>query len=273
MGTVEALILGIVQGLTEFLPVSSSGHLVVAQALLGFRKPVLLFDIMVHLATLGSLAVVFRADLAWLWRSARPAQRGGRAADLPPTQRAEGRRFVWLLIIGTLPTGVIGLLFHRPVERLFTQPAVVGAMLVVTGVVLWATKRAPIGRRRITAMSWVDALIIGAVQGFALIPGISRTGTTIAVALFLGLERDLAARYGLLLGVPAIAGAVVVGAFKGGAATTGLGATLTAMGVAFVMGYVALRILLRTVVAGRLAAFAPYCWVVGLVILVTAAVV
>jgi undecaprenyl-diphosphatase len=272
MGTFEALTLGAVQGLTEFLPVSSSGHLVVAQSLFGFQKPLLLFDIMVHLATLGSLAAVFRADLAWLLRSVRPAPIGRQSANLAPERRAEGRRLFWLLVVGTLPAGAIGLLFHRSVERLFAQPAVAGLMLLVTGSALWATRRAPTGRRRIGAMGWVDALVIGAAQGFAILPGISRTGATIAVALFLGLERDLAARYGLLLGVPAIAGAVVVGALKGGAAAAGLGATLIAMVVAFAMGYVALRIVLRTVMAGRLAAFAPYCWLVGLVIIATAVV-
>ncbi|MFQ5893797.1 MAG: undecaprenyl-diphosphate phosphatase, partial [Nitrospinota bacterium] len=234
-------------------------------------EPVLLFDIMVHLATLGSLAAVFRAELAWLWRSLRPPPPGA-SSDLNPTTRAEGRRFVVLILVGTLPTGLMGLLFYRPVEQLTIHPAVAGAMLVVTGGVLWATRRVPPGRRQIRAMGWTDALLIGAAQGSALVPGLSRTGVTIAMALFLGLDRELAARYGLLLGIPAIVGAVMVGLVKGGMATTGLGAVLTAMVVAFAMGYVALRVVLRTVVAGRLAAFAPYCWAVGLVILITVAV-
>lgn len=271
MGTWEALTLGAVQGLTEFLPVSSSGHLVVAQALLGLREPVLLFDVMVHLATLGSLAAVFREELVLLWRSLLPTP-PGKTSNLNPAELAEGRRFVLLLFVGTLPTGIIGLLFHRPVERLFAQPAVAGAMLLVTGAILWATRRVGPGRREIEAMRWTDAILIGAAQGCALLPGISRTGTTIAVALFLGLEREFAARYSLLLGIPAIAGAVLIGAFKGGLASTGLGAILVAMVVAFATGYMALRIVLRVVVAGRLSAFAPYCWLVGLVILLTAAV-
>lgn len=271
MGTWEALTLGIVQGLTEFLPVSSSGHLVVAQALLGFREPVLFFDVMVHLATLGSLAVVFKADLAWLWRSIRPAPLG-RTSNLNPAKRVEGRRFVFLLFVGMVPTVVIGLLFLRPLERLFAEPARVGAMLMVTGLLLWATRRLQPGRRKMEAMGWSDALLIGAVQGCALVPGISRTGVTIAVALFLGLERELAARYSLLLGIPAIGGAVMLGAFKGGLSPTGLGPILIAMILAFAMGYVALRIVLRTVAAGRLSAFAPYCWLVGLLILIAAAV-
>lgn len=143
---------------------------------------------------------------------------------------------------------------------------------MVTGLLLWATRRLQPGRRGMEAMGWSDALLIGAVQGCALVPGISRTGATIAVALFLGLERELAARYSLLLGIPAIGGAVMLGVFKGGLSATGLGPILIAMIVAFAMGYVALRIVLRTVAAGRLSAFAPYCWLVGFLILIAAVV-
>jgi undecaprenyl-diphosphatase len=267
METWKALVLGAVQGLTEFLPISSSGHLVAFQTLFGLTESLLFFDIMVHLATLGSLAAVFREDLFWLGRSVASK------SNPDPSMRASGLQMVWLLIVGTLPAAVMGSLFHKPLERLFGNPAFAGSMLLVTGLFLWTTRKIPAGARRLDAMRWSDALLIGVAQGFGLVPGISRTGATIVAALVLGLERDLAARYSLLLAIPAICGAVILGALKGGFTAAGLGVVLGAMTVAFVTGYAALKIVLRVVVAGRLSAFAPYCWLFGLLVLVMAAVV
>lgn len=272
MGAWKALALGAVQGLTEFLPVSSSGHLVFVQTLFGFKEPMLFFDVMVHLATLGSLAAVFKDDLLWLWRSFRSGPWVLRSSP-NPDRRSQGLRFILLLIVGTVPAGLIGLLFHRTLERLFASPAAVGSMLVVTGLLLWTTRKMPEGLRQIETMRWTDAIIIGLAQAGGLVPGISRTGATIVMALFLGLERELAARYSLMLAMPAVAGAVVLTLLKGGLAATGLGAVLLAMVVAFVTGYAALRIVLRVVVAGRLAVFAPYCWLMGALAIVMAAVV
>lgn len=270
MHTWEAAILGLIQGLTEFLPVSSSGHLVLVQSLFGIKGPLLSFDIMVHLATLCSLAAVFRKDIAWLWRSVLDG--GGLArSEGNPRSFADGRRLVLLLAVGTAPVAVTGLLLHRPIESLFVRPTVAGLMLLVTGLLLWATRRFSPGLKGLKAMGWSDAALIGVAQAIGMMPGISRTGITIVMALALGLERDLAARYSLLLGIPAIAGAVVFSLVKVGFAPAGLGAVLAAMAIAFVTGYVALRIVVRMVVSGRLAAFAPYCWLVGLVVILLAA--
>jgi undecaprenyl-diphosphatase len=272
MAAWKALALGAVQGLTEFLPISSSGHLVFIQALFGFNEPMIFFDVMVHLATLGSLAAVFKEDLLWLWHSLVPGARV-QVSSSNPDRRPQGRQLILLLLIGTLPAGLVGLLFHKTFARLFASPAAVGAMLIVTGTFLWTTKKMPPGGRPMEAMRWTDAIAIGFAQAGGLVPGISRTGATIVMALFLGLERELAARYSLMLAMPAIAGAAVLSFVKGGVATTGLMAVLLAMVVAFVTGYVALRVILRVVVAGRLAAFAPYCWIVGVLVIIMAVVV
>lgn len=275
MTGLEALVLGAVQGLTEFLPVSSSGHLVILQSVFGLKDPLLFFDVMMHLATLGSLVAVFREDLLWLWRSVAFKPRAVPSSNPNPDHGRSaqgGRQFVLLLVLGTLPAGLLGVLFHAPLERLFASPLAAGAMLLVTGLMLWSTKKMPMGVRGLKAMRWSDALIIGLAQGVGLVPGISRTGATIVAALFLGLERELAARYSLMLAIPAIAGAVVLSALAGGAAAAGFGVLLAAMVVAFLTGYAALRIVLKVVVAGRLSAFAPYCWLVGILALIMAAV-
>ena len=270
----EALTLGAVQGLTEFLPISSSGHLVILQSVFGLKEPLLFFDVMMHLATLGSLVAVFREDLLWLWHSVASKPRAAPSSNPNPDRSAQGgRQFVLLLAVGTLPAGLLGVLFHTPLERLFASPAAAGAMLLVTGLMLWTTKKMPMGVRGLKAIRWSDALIIGLAQGLGLVPGISRTGATIVAALFLGLERELAARYSLMLAIPAIAGAVVLSALAGGTASSGFGIVLAAMVVAFLTGYAALRIVLRVVVAGKLSAFAPYCWLVGILALIMAAVV
>jgi undecaprenyl-diphosphatase len=261
----KALALGAIQGLTEFLPVSSSGHLVVAQALFGFGEPALFLDILLHVATLGSLVAFFRREILWMGSALL-----GRAGSPPGKERAQGRRFLLLLLVGTFPTALMGLLFLRPVERLFARPEVAGAMLMVTGAVLWATGWAPARGRGLEAMGLKDALLIGAAQGLALVPGLSRTGLTLAAALFIGLERELAGRYALLLGVPAVAGAALVGAFSAHGPGADPLVLALAMAVAFASGYGALMVVFRTVLAGRLRVFAPYCLAVGVVVLLVA---
>ena len=289
------MILGFLQGVTEFLPVSSSGHLVVYQHLFGLgglggpggpAETRLLFDVMVHLGTLLAVLVVFRSDLAVLVASAWRAATGKAEADRRPL------RLLLLLAVGTIPAAVFGLGWKDDLESLFSAPAHVGFAFLVTGSVLWlsrfagrfgrAGRRGQQGRagqsgqsgqagrpaKDVDGTTWIDALAIGLAQALALIPGISRSGATISIALLLGLDRRLAARYSFLLAVPAILGAVAVQiGDTGGIPADQWAAVASGTVMAAVSGYVALRLLLRIVVAGNLSGFSYYCWGIGLLTL------
>ncbi len=266
MNWFEAVVLGIVQGLTEFLPVSSSGHLVMGQFLAGLRKPELLFDISVHGGTLLAVVAVFHRDLLSMAAS---------VARIPSAMRSEGGlsallmdrsevRLLWMIFLGSLPTALLGLLLAHVAEELFGTVRLVGAALLVTGSFLWFTRRRSDAGRPLREMRWRDALIIGIAQGLAIIPGISRSGATIATALYLGLDRELSGRYSFLLSIPAIIGALIM-AMNGDLfrSTLPVGVILAGSFSAAAVGYLALLLLLRIVKRGQLHHFAPYCWVVG----------
>jgi len=249
-----ALLLGILQGFTEFLPVSSSGHLALAQMLIpGFHQPGVLFDAMLHVGT--AAAVVWferRQILEW----------AGSAA---------GRQVLLLLVVGTLATAVIGFALRGPATMAFERPLWVAAFLVVTGFVVAATRWLGKGDRGVERTNWRDAAIIGLLQGLAVFPGLSRSGTTIAAGLGVGLERSWAARFSFLLGVPAIAGVTVFELASQRhelAATSGsfVLACVVGAATAAVAGYFALGIVLRTVSSRVFHRFAWYCIPVGLVV-------
>ena len=277
------MILGFLQGVTEFLPVSSSGHLVVYQRLFGVSGPGgpggpdetrLLFDVMVHLGTLVAVLIVFRSDIVLLVSNACRAVTGKAGAD----QADRGSlRLLLLLAVGTVPAAAFGLGWKDELEYLFSAPVYVGFAFLVTGSVLWLSRfsghpgrleRSGRPAKDIGGTTWIDALLIGLAQALALIPGISRSGATISIALLLGLDRRLAARYSFLLAVPAILGAVAVQiGDTGGIPADQWTAVAAGTVVAAVSGYVALRLLLRIVVAGNLSRFSYYCWGIGLLTL------
>ncbi len=264
----QALILGIVQGLTEFLPVSSSGHLVLFQEWMGdnffAEDQPLLFVLALHVGTLLPVLWFYRDSLravaASPWDGPGPSGRGGLAAWL---MEHPARRMGALVLLGTVPTGLIGVVFKDHFETLFSDPRRVGFALLVTGVLLLAT-RGRDGEGDDASLTVWTALIIGTAQGLAITPGISRSGTTIAVALFLGLNRELAARYSFLLSIPAICGAVVLELKDG----IDLHADWGAVGVGFVssmlVGYAALVMLVALVKRGGLHHFTWYLWPVGI---------
>jgi len=267
----KVLVLAAVQGLTEFLPISSSGHLVLMQNLLGMREPELLLDICLHVGTLLSVWVVFWAEirniivtlikLPGLIRSA-----GGLA---PLLAENETVRITALIVVGSVPTAILGLLFRKVADQIFGAVWIVGAMLLITGSLLWFTRRLQIEGRPVKAMGAKDALTIGLTQGLAILPGISRSGSTIAMALFLGIDREVAGRYSFLLSIPAIMGALVIGLDPSLTHTTvPIGVLLAGIATAGIVGYAALKILLRMVKMGRLYYFAPYCWLLGLAALI-----
>jgi undecaprenyl-diphosphatase len=267
----EATFLGVVQGLTEFLPVSSSGHLVMFQHLLGLHSPELLFDVVVHGGTLLAVLLVYGEDLWEILRESLLATAEiFRNGNVPAVWRSRPYfRLAAYLLIGTVPAAVVGFLFQDTLEQAFASLLSVGGMLLVTGTVLFGTKRAKGPGRELEHLSLRDSLLIGAAQSLALLPGISRSGITIAAGLFCGLKRDLAARFSFLLSMPAILGAHVLQAYK---ARESLGAIdplpfLLGGLTALVTGYIALRFLLRVVHKGKLHHFSYYCWTVGTIVL------
>jgi undecaprenyl-diphosphatase len=270
---IEGIILGLVQGLTEFLPVSSSGHLVLARALLGgvIEQP-LLFDVAVHAATLLAIIVYFRREVLSLvggfvvaclsvWVRFRPK---------PGSRAAADRRLFFYVLAASAPTAVIALLLRRYVEQKLQDPVPVGLLLVVTGLILYATRKYREPGRQFNLMNPLDAVIVGIMQGIAVLPGVSRSGSTISLGIIVGLEREVAARFSFLIAIPAIAGAAVLELpklFTQSAANL-LVPTLVGSTVAMVTGYVAIAVLIRVLQKRMLAWFAPYCWVVGAVAVV-----
>ena len=273
MNAIQAIVLGTIQGLTEFLPVSSSGHLVLLQNLFGLKEPELLFDICLHVGTLSAVIIVFYREIldiltALLQIPARLKTAGG----LTPLCRADPSiRMALLIVVGSIPTAVIGLLFKVITDQLFGSITVVGFMLLIIGTVLWLTRQIRGDGRPVRQTTLKDALIIGIVQGLAILPGISRSGSTISTALFLGVDRKVAGRYSFLLSIPAIVGALVLGLDTPELQTTiPMGTIIAGSVVSGLVGWLALVILLRVVDRGQLHRFAPYCWAVGLFTLAVA---
>ena len=262
----ESIILGIVQGITEFLPISSSGHLVVLQGLFDVEGPRLFFNVMLHVGTLIAILVVFWKDIREIPRGILAASGRGRGMDGFGTAlwRSPQGRLVILIIVGSVPAGLMGFLFEEAFSRLFSSPLLAGCMLLVTGTVLWFTKGRPSRAKGMEGMGIVDALIVGLGQGFALIPGISRSGITISFGLFRGMEREWSGRFSFLLAIPAILGALLV-EFRMPSELNGDEAVsiVVGTGVAVVVGYLSLRTLMHLVRRGNLAAFSYYCWGVG----------
>ncbi len=255
----EGILLGIVQGLTEFLPVSSSGHLVVAQAAVGLAIPGVFVEVVLHVATLLAVVIVYAERISFLLRGC-----------------VAGRREAWvsvgLLLLGTIPAALAGLLLKETFERAFDSLALVGGNFLVTGLILWSTR--PIAARadRDTPSAGA-ALAIGIAQAFAILPGISRSGTTVSAALWLNVRPEQAAEFSFLLAVPAIAGAALLQLPELGSASPsgGWGPLAVSFLAALVAGVVAIRFLVALLKRGAFHHFAPYCWVAGLATLVWAA--
>lgn len=250
--TAEAVVLGLVQGLTEFLPVSSSGHLVLFQTLFGLQEDSLLFDVILHLATLVPVLVIFAQEFLAILK--RP-----------------NSRLTWLLVAGIIPTGLIGLAFHDFFDRLFTSGQGLGAEFLLTGLVLWAAESIhPARPKPLDRVSLLDAAFVGTMQGLAIMPALSRSGLTIAGALFRGLERETAARFSFILSAPAILGAGLV-ELKDlpTAAGSSLPLVPTLLGAlaAAASGYLAIRFMLRLLTHSNMLGFSFYVWALGATIL------
>ncbi|MCG8566933.1 MAG: undecaprenyl-diphosphate phosphatase [Desulfobacterales bacterium] len=266
----QGIVLGILQGLTEFLPVSSSGHLVLGQLFFGITESVLSFDISVHMGTLVAVLVVYRRDILAMLASLTAFGIGSGDRSPAAFMADENRRLALWIIVGSVPTALAGLFIKRFEHLLFSSAPLVGCMLILTGLILWFSRRFYGNRPGQVSMDAKRALCIGLVQGCAVIPGVSRSGSTISAGLALGLDRDRAARFSFLLSIPAIVGAQIL-SFKD---TWGQGlvidpATICGTIVSFVTGLIALKLLLKLVHTGKFHLFAPYCWGVGLLVLLS----
>ena len=266
MDALQAIVLGIVQGLTEFLPISSSGHLRIVPAFFGWEDPGAAFTAVIQLGTMAAVLLYFRRDL---WNIARAWLRSLRDAEARRTMEA---RLGWFIILGTIPISILGLAFSDTIEDELRSLYLIGTMLIVFGCVMLLAEYVSRRDREIETLTARDGFLIGCAQARALGPGVSRSGATISAGLFLNLTRTTAARFSFLLSVPAV---VLSGLFElrhiGESGGAPAGATALATLLAFVTGYASIAFLLRWLAGHSLAVFVAYRFVLGaLVIALTA---
>ena len=268
MSLLEAIVLGIVQGLTEFLPISSTGHLRIVPAFLGWEDPGAAFTAVTQLGTMAAVLLYFRTDLLRIWRAwfASVSDR--------PKRRELDARIGWYIVLGTVPIGVFGVLFKDQIETGARDLYVIGVALILLGLVLAAADRYGSLERDIEQIQTKDGFWVGIAQALALIPGVSRSGATITAGLFLGLNRAAAARFSFLLSVPAV---VLSGLFElsfiiDGEEGEHIGALqlVTATAFAFVVGYASIAFLLRFLANHTMFVFVAYRVVLGALVLVLA---
>jgi len=255
MNGFEAFLLGIVQGLTEFFPVSSSGHLVILESLMEVKETGILFEVSVHAATLIAVLIFYRRRVVELCRGLFGWE-------------AEAIRYILLLVLATLPAVLLVLVAGDEIEQQFKEPAVSGFCLLITGFLLWTTRRT-LPRAHRTALRWQDALLVGCVQAVAILPGISRSGSTVAIALALGVEPLMAAEFSFLMSAVAIIGAIVLHLSElSTASTASLHAMVIGGAAAVVSGLLALGLFIRFLRSQHFHRFAYYVWGVGSLFLV-----
>jgi undecaprenyl-diphosphatase len=266
MSTLEAIVLGLVQGLTEFLPISSSGHLRIVPALLGWSDPGAGFTAVIQLGTMAAVLIYFRADL---WRIAAAWLRELR---VPIRQASQEAKLGWFIVLGTIPISIFGFIFKDQIESGARSLYLIGSALILFSFVMVAAERVGTRQRDLDGMNGRDGLFIGVAQALALVPGVSRSGATISAGLFRGFDRVAAARYSFLLSVPAV---VLSGLFElrkvGEKGSPSAAATVIATLVAFVTGYLAIAWLLRYLSTHTLEIFVVYRIALGVLVLVLAA--
>lgn len=270
MDIFQGIIIGIVQGLTEFLPVSSSAHLIFIQNILGVESS-LAFDTFLHLGSLLAVLIYFRADIykmirAWLLS----------IGDILQHRFREGfysdpyKRLAWYVILATIPVGIAGLFLESHVDALFAGALYVpGFFLFVTGTILYLSQRMASGQIDMSHMGWFQSLFMGLGQACAIMPGLSRSGTTIAAGLVVGLDKEFAAKFSFILSIPAIFGAFIL-QLKDIGLSLGTDGAAVILGfiAAFISGYLAIKWLLDLIQNRSLDIFSYYCWIVGVIVFV-----
>ncbi len=247
----EVFILAVIQGLTEWLPVSSSGHLVITQKLLGLNPP-LIFDVMLHVGTLIVVLTVFRKDILDVIK----------ALVKRDFETQEGK-LAWLIAVGSIPTAIIGFVFHDIFESLFSNLPAVGLALLITGCVLFFSEKRT-GNKK---MNTLDSLMIGLAQGIAIIPGISRSGVTVATGLLKKIDKTTTFRYSFLLSAPAIIGATIMESKELTMGNVDLIPLFLGATISMIVGYASLKLLQKIIMNKKLHLFAYYCWTAGITII------
>ena len=245
MGLLEAVISGIVQGVAEFLPISSSGHLVILHKLMGFSEPEILFDLFLHLGTLVAVFIVFGSEII---ESVTTKKRAG-----------------FLVLLGSVVTFVFALLFIKNIEAAFSNVKTVGIMFIVTGVWLIAGNFIRVGTEGMTAFK---AALIGMAQGIGALPGISRSGATISTGLFLGLDGQASAKFSFLLSIPAIIGAFLFKVKESGLNLSGININyFIGFFIACIVGVLSLKLLLKALYRNKFHWFGAYCILAGMLVI------
>jgi undecaprenyl-diphosphatase len=248
---IEAVILAVIQGLTEWLPVSSSGHLVIAQNFLDLNPP-LIFDVMLHFGTLIVVLVMFRKDIHFILKNLVKGN----------FKTPEGK-FVLHIIVGSIPIAIIGVTFYEGIKSFFSNLLAAGLALLITGFVLFVSEKR-LGNKK---MNTLDSLLVGLAQAIAIIPGISRSGVTISTGLLRKIDKTTAFRYSFLLSVPAVLGATIIEVKDLVVGNVELLPIAVGVIVSMLVGYASLKFLQKIVMSERFHLFAYYCWVVGIAIL------
>lgn len=265
----QGILLGIIQGLTELLPVSSSGHLVIAQSLLpNFHQPGVLFDVLLHLGTLSAVIFFLRKDITSILKALLPPWRRQQPLSLfehmDDSMIPERRRLAALILAATVITGIIGLSFQDQVHALFQSVEITAVGLLITGALLFFADRVRNASRSIEELSVTDSLVIGLVQGIAIMPGISRSGSTIAFGIYRGLSGEAAARFSFLISIPAILGAVILESrHYAGVNGSEIPAYIAGTAAAAIVGFLTLKFLFLMIRKRNLRFFGYYCWALG----------
>lgn len=273
MNIFMAILLGIVQGVTEFLPISSSGHLVIFQEIFGLNdleESHLLFDIMLHVGTVISICLVYRKDFYQLIKAFFEM-----LLEIPKGKvdihASVHRKMILLIIVATIPAVLVGVMFKGFIEEMFKSIQLVGVMLLITGLFLWLTNKIVLGKKEEQTTKYKNAFVVGIFQSFAMMPGISRSGSTIVGGLLVGLKKEFAVKLSFFMLVPATLGAAVLhipDVMRQGFKSSEINLYLVGTVVAAITGFFAIKILIKILNQGKLYLFSYYCWAVAAAIFV-----
>ena len=263
----KAIILGLVQGLAEFLPISSSGHLALLQHFFGISgDDVLVFTVLLHMGTLLSVFIVYWKDIVELVLELGYCIRDISRGKGPRFYSNPVRKLGLMIVMATIPTAVIGLLFNDTFEEFYSNILIIGVSLIITGTILWIADRFGSNDKHIREMRVSNALVVGVMQGIAITPGISRSGSTLFGGLITGLEKDFAVKFAFLISIPSIFGSFVLevpAALKAGTDGLAIGPVIAGVVVAAISGLVAIKVMIKVVSSKKLIFFSLYTWILG----------
>ena len=254
MTAFQAVILGIIQAFTEFLPISSSGHLVLVQKFFLFQTPPIFFDILVHIGTLLAIIFYLRKELTDLVLNYK---------------RKENQKLIALIILGTMPIILVGFLIRNRVETIFNSLTILGISFLLTAIILLSTHFIKKFEKNLTKINWKDSIFIGFSQALAILPGVSRSGATISAALWKNIDRKSSFRFSFFLAIPAILGALILQLFEiRDSVKIDIVNGLIGLVVATIFGFLALKILEKVLIKGKLSLFGCYCFLLGVIVLI-----